>query len=388
MLNIGDEKMNATFFVDESGNTGTDWLNKDQPFFVYGGWLIPNENIDNVNIYLSEFIKKEQSGELKSNKILKRNDGIKLFDEIFNSLLYDFSALPIFAVVDKEFMVAAKIVETFFDYAYNPNVNTYLTHPVELKKALANCILTSKGILAKFSELIKNGTIDVEHLRDVSLELVTLFEGEGHVQVANALRNLNDENLLSMIDEFETVTDTGKMKNRITLTQTILVEMIKNVEIISNNRNFKVNIIHDKLRGYSEVFSEIEAIFFKEEQPYIYQNEDKVWLSRFPHIKSIIEENSKNVSGIQAADMLCGFISKSFQTMNTMKNLNKFEKEILKTLVFLRDEFLNEKVLLWNWYAPYNFERKFILSNNPKAKVFVTDHNKIIQDDFVNAISK
>jgi len=60
MLNIGDEKMNATFFVDESGNTGTDWLNKDQPFFVYGGWLIPNENIDNVNIYLSEFIKKKR----------------------------------------------------------------------------------------------------------------------------------------------------------------------------------------------------------------------------------------------------------------------------------------------------------------------------------------
>ena len=380
--------MDVTFFVDESGNTGTDWLNKDQPFFVYGGWLIPNENIDNVNIYLNEFIKKEQSGELKSNKILKRNDGLKIFDEIFNTLLYDFSALPVFAVVDKEFMVSAKIVETFFDYAYNPNVNTYLTHPVELKKALANCILTSKGILTKFSELIKNGTIDVEHLREVSLELVTLFENEGHLQVADSLRNLSDENLLSMIDEFETVTDTGKMKNRITLTQTVLLEMIKNVEIISNNRNFKVNIIHDKLRGYSEVFNEIEAVFFKEEQPYIYRNEDKIWLSRFPHIQSIIEKDSKNVPVIQVADMLCGFISKSFQTMNSMKNLNKLEKDILRKLVFLREEFLSESVFIWNWYTPYNFERKFILSNNPKAKVYVTDHNKIIQDDFVNAISK
>lgn len=380
--------MDTTFFVDESGNTGTDWLNIDQPFFVYGGWLIPNENIDNVNIYLSEFIMKEQSGELKSNKILKRNDGLKLFDEIFNSLLCDFSALPVFAVVDKEFMVSAKIVETFFDYAYNPSVNTYLTHPVELKKALANCILTSKGILTKFSELIKNGTIDVEHLRVVSLELVTLFENEGHLQVADALRNLSDENLLSMIDEFETVTDTGKMKNRITLTQTMLLEMIKNIEIISNNRDFKVNIIHDKLRGYSEVFNEIEAIFFKEEQPYIYQNADKIWLSRFPHIQSIIEKDSKNVPVIQAADMLCGFISKSFQTMNSMKNLNKLEKDILRKLVILREEFFSESVFLWNWYTPYNFERKFILSNNPKAKVYVTDHNKIIQDDFVNAISK
>lgn len=380
--------MDATFFIDESGNTGTDWLNADQPFFIYGGWLVPNENIENLNRYLTGFIDKEQCGELKSNKILKRNNGLKIFEEIFNSLLNEFSALPIFSIVDKEFMVAAKIVETFFDYDYNPNVNEYLTHPVELKKALANCILTSKGILVKFSELIKKGTIDVEKLRDVSLDLVKLFENEGHEQVAGVLRNLSDENLLSMIDEFEIVTDSGKMKNRITLTQTVLLEMIKNVEIISNNRGVKVNIIHDKLRGYSEVFKEIEANFFKEEQPYIYQNKDKIWLSRFPHVKTIIEDDSKNVPAIQGADMLCGFISKSFQTINSMGNLNKIEKGILKKLVVLRDEFINEMALIWNWYAPYNFERKFILSNNPKAKVYVSDYNNIIQSEFINAVSR
>ena len=30
-------------FFDESGNTGTNWLDVSQPFFVYGGWIIAEE---------------------------------------------------------------------------------------------------------------------------------------------------------------------------------------------------------------------------------------------------------------------------------------------------------------------------------------------------------
>ncbi|NNU96414.1 DUF3800 domain-containing protein [Anoxybacillus sp. EFIL] len=378
--------MEYTFFIDESGNTGTDWLNKDQPFFVYGGWLIPNEKIDNVNAYISEFIKKEQSGELKSNKILKRNDGYKIINEIFNSMVCKFSALPIFVVVDKEFMVAAKIVETFFDCAYNPNVNEYLTHPFELKKALANCIFESKDTLFQFSELIKNGTINIKELRNISHQLIKSFERSNHMEVANSLKDLSDENLLSMIDEFETVTDTGRMKNRIALTQTMLLEMLRNIEILLNNRGATVKIIHDKLRGYSTIFNEIQAIFFRKEQPFVYKNEYKIWLSNFPHIDSIEEINSKSSPCIQASDMLCGFIAKAFQAMNSMKSLNKVEKEIIKKLVCIHDEFVKEKVKVWNWYAPYNFDRKFIMSINPNSKVYVTDYHKIIEDDFPNAI--
>lgn len=27
-------------FVDESGNSGTDWINNSSPFCVQGGWLV------------------------------------------------------------------------------------------------------------------------------------------------------------------------------------------------------------------------------------------------------------------------------------------------------------------------------------------------------------
>ena len=157
------------------------------------------------------------------NKILKRKNGLYLCDEVFDILLRKFNAIPIFNVIDKKYMLAAKIVETFFDSAYNPNINEYLTYPVELKKALANCILKCEYILTDFSLLLKNGTIDISNLKKIASDLVSLFKEEDHPQVADSLMNLSDENFISMINEFETMTDIGKKKNRITLTQTVLI---------------------------------------------------------------------------------------------------------------------------------------------------------------------
>lgn len=381
--------MEATFFIDESGNTGTDWLNDNQPFFTYGGWLVPNDKLDLIEKYLKGYIEKEQSDELKSKNIFKRTDGLNMFSDIYIQLLEEFSAIPFFIVADKKFMIAAKIVETFFDYAYNPYVNEYLTHPVELKKALANCIINfhDKTIINSFAKLIKNGTISVDTLKEINLKLLELFESEGHEQVASTLKCLTEENFLRMIDEFETVTQNGQVKNRISLTQTMLLEILRNVELFSNGRNISVKVSHDRLRGYAEVFKEIEDIFLQEEEPFIYKNEGIVWLSRFPHINSIIEQDSKAVPCIQVSDLLCGFISKSFQSISGMKNLNKIEKGLLFSLVNIREVFIKESVLVWNWYAPYNLERKFILSLNPKAKVALTDYNAIIQRDFPRAIA-
>ncbi len=189
-----------------------------------------------------------------------------------------------------------------------------------------------------------------------------------------------------MIDEFETVTNNGTLKNRITLTQTMLLEILRNVEIYSNNRNISVRVYHDSLRGYSEIFKEVEEVFFKEEPPIVYNNNDVIWLSRFPHIKSITVRNSIEEPCIQAADLMCGFTSKYFYLVSQMSHLKKIEKELLKSLVTVHDLYIKEKATVWNWYAPYNFERKFILSLNPKAKMQAKVYHMIIKRDFDMAI--
>lgn len=40
-------------FLDESCNTGTNWIDPQQPYFVYGGWLFQDDQcqkaIDKIN---------------------------------------------------------------------------------------------------------------------------------------------------------------------------------------------------------------------------------------------------------------------------------------------------------------------------------------------------
>lgn len=167
--------MDAIFYIDESGNTGTDWLNNEQPYFVYGGWLIMNKNKREVEKYLKSILSKQQGPELKSKNIFKKKNGTKIFFEIFNTMVQKFYAIPFFGITEKRFMVAAKIVETFFDCEYNPAVNTYLTHPVELKKALASCIYTNNTIIELFAPLIKDCSLSLEKMKEINSELITLF---------------------------------------------------------------------------------------------------------------------------------------------------------------------------------------------------------------------
>ncbi|WP_324655734.1 DUF3800 domain-containing protein [Bacillus cereus] len=380
--------MEATFYIDESGNTGTDWLNDKQPFFTYGGWLVLNEKLDLVETFLNGFIAKEQAAELKSKNVFKRTGGLKLFESIYNQLLNEFSAVPFFIVADKKFMVAAKIVETFFDCVHNPYVNEYLTHPVELKKALANCIFNHKDdkVLDSFAVLIKKGTIPIDELSEINLGLISIFEKEEHKQVANTLKGLTKENFLSMINEFQTVTSNGTLKNRITLTVTMLLEILRNVEIYSNNRNISVRVSHDSLRGYAGLFKEVEDIYFREESPFVYNNNGVKWLSNFPHIKSITVKDSVDEPCIQASDLMCGFASDYFHLISQMRDLEKTEKELLKSLIMERDFYIEENVILWNWYAPYDFKRKFIVSLNSEAKIQAEDYHMIIERDFEMAI--
>ena len=128
--------MNWNFYCDESGNTGTDWLNNDQPFFVYGGWLVQDQNKEIVRSRLSEITATLQGNEIKSKNVFKSRRGLNVFFDIFNAMQQNL-AFPVFVISDKKFMVAAKIVETFFDSEYNKSLREDITSSNELKKALA-----------------------------------------------------------------------------------------------------------------------------------------------------------------------------------------------------------------------------------------------------------
>ncbi|MDG5854385.1 DUF3800 domain-containing protein [Clostridium beijerinckii] len=378
--------MTYSFYIDESGNTGTDWINGEQPYFVYGGWLVCDAQADKLKQYLNNFLSTTQAKELKSKNLFKQKKGMLIFNNIFKEMCYKYRAFPIFCFADKKFMIAAKIVETFFDGAYNPKMNWYLTTPVELKKALAACISEDDGILMEFSKVIKNCTASIDDMKQINNKLVKIFEKQNHIMVADALRDLKEENFVKMIDEFESITEGKTRKNTLTLTMPTLVILLNSAESICRIYDDQATVVHDKLRGYKDVFFKIEKIFLKKDNPVSFGTEEKHIFSNFPHIDSLTTVDSKSDILVQAADLLCGFVSKVFSSFLMEEKLPEEALEILYHLTMLHDKFIGMGIKIWDYHCKYEFESKLfnVIDSSKTHNEF--DYHNLVDEDFINAI--
>jgi hypothetical protein len=376
-------KMEYNYYIDESGNTGTDWFNFDQPYFVYGGWLIPKDKTNEVEKYLKGLLSKTQAPELKSKNFYKRKYAMSDFYDIYFKMINEYSALPVLGITNKKFMIAAKIVETFFDGVYNPFVNGYLSYPVEVKKALASCIYQDNKILEDFSKIIKKCDASINEMNNINQQLVNFFVSNGLTMVAETLTGLSDENFNDMIGEFRTVSKDGKRKSFLTLTISGLVDLLRNIEFYCASKNVNVEVIHDELHGYRDSFNELESIFLRDQEPRVFEINNFCFLSNYPHIKSIEMINSKSDLMLQVTDLLCGFISNTFQLFDNGKPINSYIKKILSSIIKSDDKGL----LTFNCYAPYDeIEQKIISSLKPKDRIPKTDYIELIKREFPRAM--
>lgn len=378
--------MKYNYYIDESGNTGTDWFNNDQPYFVYGGWIIPNDNINEVESFLKNLLSKTQAPELKSKNFYKKKYAMSDFNSIYFKMINDFAALPVVGITNKKYMIAAKIVETFFDSMYNPFVNAYLTYPVELKKALASCIYQDKKILENFSEIIKRCDASVDEINKINQQLISFLISNDLSMVAETLTGLSDENFNDMIGEFKTVSKDGKNKSFLTLTTTGLVDLLRNIEFYCASENINVDVIHDELRGYRDSFNELESIFLRDQEPRVISIGNVTSLSNYPHIKSLKMASSKIDPMVQVADLLCGFISNTFQLIDGRKPLNSYTRQVLASIT-KELNFKDKNLWTFNYYAPINeIEQKIVSSIMPKNKFNKEDFIEVIKQEFPRAI--
>ncbi|MBT2286043.1 DUF3800 domain-containing protein [Paenibacillus polymyxa] len=380
--------MNASFYIDESGNTGTNWDDKTQPYFVYGGWLVPDDKKEEAVNYLNDILASIQGSELKAKSFLKGKSGTYRFYKLFEKLVNDFGFLPFFGVTDKKFMISAKLVETFFDCDYNPNVNNYLSQTVELKKALAVCIFQDDEVMQNFSTLIRKGTITVDLMKKINEQLIQIFQDQNQEKVANTLKNLSEKNLSEMIKEFEVLTNNGTRMRHIALTSTMLVELLKNIEFFSAIIKSNVSVYHDNLRNYDDVFNDLRSIFLHKAVPSILGTESKPFLTNFPHIDSLTLLNSKEEILIQAADLLCGFVSRAFQEIASNNKIDDNTVIVFQFLVFLQDKFNEVGIKLWNLYGEYQFQADFLSAIYQNVEVSCVDHLNIIDSEFPFAVNK
>lgn len=277
----------------------------------------------------------------------------------------------VFGVADKKYMVAAKITETFFDHEYNPNVNGYLTYKTDLKKALADSISCNDELLKEFSKIIHDGTIELEVMREIKEILAKHFQKEGLSNVQKAIMELSDSNLQEMIGEFESISKNGVEKKRLTLVAPILIDRILSVDQYSQTIGEKTNLYVDELNGFQDVFDELSEIFDKR--------------TIIKNVKFIKQCHSDKNLLIQAADVLCGFISKTLNNKEFLMK-NKIVNEIWQNFIYIGYVFEKKGIKIWDYYAHNDFEYEILYLGGYTGKKQNGNCNKIIERDFPIAL--
>lgn len=128
---------NDTVFLDESGNTGSDLANPEQPIFAFAAIGVDGGQFTRIETGISRLKKKwviPERQELKGAAILKgrRRPIVK---EVLELLLKD--AVLFVEIVEKRFAICTYLVDDLFDPVYNEKCDNSWTFPRPEKPAIA-----------------------------------------------------------------------------------------------------------------------------------------------------------------------------------------------------------------------------------------------------------
>ena len=321
----------ATFYCDESGNTGTHWADPDQPVFTYAGWLVPREareaSVDALDEIRARY--RFQGAELKWSSVGRRANGAAIFREMFK-LLLNGPAMPFFIIADKDYHLAAKVIETYFDPEYNPNVAPGFTGAMTVKKDLAEVALGAPAIMSEFAVWIHSG---IEPAADdvlrVAERLRVHFDACGRADAASALSGFTVEGVSDIQREFAVApwarTTTGHT----------LFALLQRLEEFLRIHHLNVEIVHDQLVRFDPLLDMMRGMFREVDGSDTYQIEDAVMYLGMPTVTGLRLVDSKAEPLVQAADLLAGFLRTVFTKLKRAEPLDADEQSVAYDLLMI-----------------------------------------------------
>lgn len=150
-------------YIDESGNSGRNYLDAAQPFYVLGGWAIGSDKLDGCRRRMEEWEARfaPRGAEIKSASVLKRKDGISRSLDIFEALLSE-GAVPTCCVFEKRFGICMNLTETFFPGKPATMVGSFPLTDARSRSELAETLfaIVSNELMIRFALAV--------HARDIA----------------------------------------------------------------------------------------------------------------------------------------------------------------------------------------------------------------------------
>jgi len=374
--------MKFKFYLDESGNSGENPFDSEQPYFVLSGLLLnskqESELTDLVTYNKPKF--NIQGNELKSTALYKSKD--KFIKIIFNYLKED--KIPIFAeLVNKKHFIAANISTFIFedqgllnkgyiskkDLIYN---NAYLTSILDHNTLKSYLEFSKNNNHEKLLEFISNLKSNMKQNKDSFFKQILIEEKKyrnyNKKQILNELKEYQN-NFLNKINIFKSYSSKlsvddldlfcpspnldkrGNVKNLLPNLTSIMNISSRLSNYIKNNNINLTTIIHDVQKDYDEIFKQY---FNQFKQTNKYSSIDNSMLN-----VNLEFENAKETNSIplQVADLISGVIFRYFRNFDKNKIDNRYTN-IFKTQLIYNN--VNEEIQPLNFVIPVFDRNKFL----------------------------
>lgn len=310
------------FFMDEAGHTGDDLVKSDQHFFTLASIGLQESDQKIIEKKIPKL--KTKYGiefELKGNKLIGKKFE-PIIKEIFEELSVS-SYLPIFTVLEKRFMIVARIIENYFDPAYNDHTDETWTHPLPFKAELANYFYDS---LSDNTINITAAAMQRGKIEDVLKAYEDISKETSDKQIKRLLRGAEPHlNKLSegLLQAFSNNLDNtpGPVLN--SPNYTIYFEHLNKIEDYLRKLNTSGKIVFDSSRQMNESFN---ALFerLKNLRGGKQMNFGRSTLYfGFDKIESFSFSDSGETVFLQLADLLATSVNSFFRKMETKDSLWK-----------------------------------------------------------------
>ncbi|MCY8932663.1 DUF3800 domain-containing protein [Bacillus atrophaeus] len=319
-----------TVFCDETGNSGSNYLDLNQPFFVIAGWVVPNTILKNT-AFLDECASSlGVPGELKSSKLLKRKKARQEFISLFERL-NELGCKPVFIYAEKKYCIAAKVIETLLDPEYNNQLDTWFTYDNVRKKALVEKVyLFPDEQLANFIHAYKDG--DAEKMTQSILQLSDYANSIGLDTLSTLFKGALSKIESNMASE--RAANKSLPKNAMAaINLPVFTSLIQMIEPLGRKNNDTLTLIHDECGPFEEAYNEIFERFATAAPSERKLFDGNTITFGFKHLKDFSFGESDQSRWLQAADLLAGVLGRLFDNIYYDKLQDDELLELVRTLI-------------------------------------------------------
>lgn len=303
-------------FCDEAGNTGANYLDADQPFYVLAGWVVPAALETLWVARLDKIAAQWDSPELHANKLWKRERGKKLLLGVIEVGL-EVGCCPVLSVADKRACLALRLIDALLDPVTNPAASWLPFQQNQQRKATAKTIasVAPESVVA-FGDVLRNPTVEtwapvVDQLSQALEQAAHTkagAEAERLLKIARSVRGA-ETNIAAIVRD-EQQEDPGDPTTRRNVAMSMnlptFVQFTRMLDDVLSRTHSVAELIHDQTRQFELAFARLmrdASAIGRVHHPMRLESGHSVLLGT-SHIRSFRTADSMSERGLQAADAL------------------------------------------------------------------------------------